>query len=73
MIKDEQKTCRWIYRPGTDNSHWAMTTCKKGFNYLSKLNDLESYVGVANYYNGRSCPICGKSIKMDYSIIEGII
>ena len=68
-----KETCRWIYRPGTNNTHWAMTTCKKGYNYLSKLNGSEPYVGVADSYNGRMCPICKKSIKMDYSIIEETI
>ena len=63
--------CRWIYRPGTNNSHWANTTCKPGFNYLSRLKDgSPSSVGCANWYNGKECPICGKPIKMDYSIIE---
>lgn len=64
------KYCRWIYRPGFNNSHWAYTTCKKGFNYLSRLQHSESYIGVADYYNNKQCPICGKRIKMDYSIID---
>lgn len=66
-----KEKCRWIYRPGTNNSHWAFTTCKSGFNYLSKLSNSEPYVGVADYYNGKQCPICGKPIEMDYSLIDG--
>lgn len=64
------KYCRWIYRPGINNSHWAMTTCKKGFNYLSKINHCEPYIGCADAYNNRLCPICNKSIKIDYCIID---
>ena len=66
----DNKYCRWIYRPGLNNSHWAYTTCKRGFNYLSKLHNSDPYIGVADYYNNSQCPICGKRIKMDYSIID---
>ena len=62
--------CRWIYRPGTNNSHWANTTCKPGFNYLSKIIGAKSVVGCADIYNNCLCPICGKLIKIDYSLIE---
>ena len=66
------KYCRWIYRPGIENSHWAMT-CKKTFNYLSKIDHCEPYIGCADVYNDRLCPICNRPIKMDYCIIENIV
>jgi len=62
--------CIWIYRPGNNNSHWAMTTCVKGFNYLSKISSCDQVVGCADLYNNRQCPICGKPIKMDYRLIS---
>lgn len=62
--------CKWIYSSGTNNSHWAHTTCRSGFNYLSKIKECEPYVGVADYYNDKQCPICGKPIKMDYGLIN---
>ena len=58
--------CIWIYRPGNNNSHWAKTTCKKGFSYLSKIKKCEPYIGVADYYNNKKCHICGNPIEMDY-------
>ena len=62
--------CRWIYRPGTNGSHFARI-CNGQFNYLSKIiSDKEQYVGVADTYNNRLCPVCGKPIKMDYRIIQ---
>lgn len=62
--------CIWEYRPGTKDSHFAYTPCNPGFNFLSKLPDCKPYVGVADWYNGRTCPICGKRIKMDYRLIK---
>lgn len=62
--------CIWVYRPGTNGSHFAFTPCKPGFNFLSKLPDSKPYVGVADYYNGYSCPKCGKRIQVDYSNIN---
>lgn len=64
------RECVWIYRPGTDNTHFAFTTCRPGFNYLSKVSKSKPYVGVADFYNGYNCPICGNKIRMDYSNIE---
>ena len=58
--------CCWIYRPGTNGSHWAYTVCRPGFNYLSKLPSGSPYVGVADFYNGKLCPICWRKIRMDY-------
>ena len=67
----DDKYCRWIYRPGTNGSHHARISCNGQFNYLSKLISVkESYVGVADEYNGRLCPACGRPIRMDYCIIE---
>lgn len=61
--------CNWIYRPGTNSSHWAKSSCRKGFNYLSRIKNCESYIGVADYYNNKQCPVCGKPIKIDYCIL----
>ena len=66
----EKEYCRWIYRPGTNNSHWANTTCKGGFNPLTRIKNCEPYVGVADFYNGKICMVCGKPIQMDYALIE---
>ena len=64
------KECVWVYRPGTDGSHWAYTPCQPGFNYLSKIARSEPLVGVADAYVGRICPICGGKIRMDYVTIK---
>ncbi len=65
--------CLWIYRPGTLDSHFALTTCTPGnYNYLSKIGASFPRVGVADWYNGRLCPICGKEIKMDYRFVEEV-
>lgn len=66
----KKEKCKWIYRPGLNNSHWAYTTCEGGFNYLSKLLNSEPYIGVADYYNGKQCPICGKCIEINYDLIR---
>jgi hypothetical protein len=68
-----KEKCRWVYRPGTNNSHWANTKCKGGFNYLSRLKNSEPYAGVADYYNNKLCPICGKPIEMDYSLVNDFV
>lgn len=62
--------CVWIYRPGTNDTHFAFTSCRPGFNFLSKVSKSKPYVGVADFYNDYNCPICGKRIRMDYSNIE---
>lgn len=61
--------CVWAYCPGTERSHWAYTPCRPGYNYLSKISPCKPYVGVADWYTGRMCPICGKNIRMDYARI----
>lgn len=66
------KECIWEYRPGTDDSHFAFTPCSPGFNFLSKIGKEKPSVGVADIYNGRICPICGKIIKMSYKVIKEV-
>lgn len=68
---EEKEYCRWIYRPGTNNSHFAVIGCKKQINYLSKIwNEKEQCEGVADVYNNRLCPVCERPIKMDYCIVK---
>ena len=62
--------CIWKYREGLNGSHYAFTPCKKGFSYLSRISESKSYVGVADYYNGITCPICGKQVQLDYSDLK---
>lgn len=62
--------CTWMYRPGANNSHWARLSCDGKFNYLSKIQSSEEYIGVADLYNGRLCPVCNRPIRMSYAIIE---
>jgi len=51
--------CEWAIREGKDDTLWAYTPCKNGFNYLSKAYKVE-YLKVC--YEDRLCPICGKPI-----------
>lgn len=60
--------CRWVVREGTSDSYWAFTPCKKGFNYLSKVNRVEE---IETAYEGRECPICGKSIYIVLDLVKG--
>lgn len=62
--------CLWTYRPGTSGSHWAYAECNKGFNPLTKLPDSEPYIGVADFYNGKLCPCCGKTIEINYDNLK---
>ena len=63
-----KQQCVWIYRNGTNNSHWAKPSCGKPgeYNFLSKIYPSEPAVGVADWYNGKACPRCGKEIIMHY-------
>lgn len=61
------KTCKWVVRPGSNNTYWAYTPCKSGFNYLSKINKVDE---IEETYNGRRCPICGKSIVCNMKLVE---
>lgn len=62
----DNKYCKWVIRPGTSGSLWAHTPCKHGFNYLSKISRPSE---VEDAYNGRLCPICGRTIKIDMSLM----
>lgn len=33
---------------------------------VTRCKNCKSYIGVADYYNNKQCPICGNPIKMDY-------
>ena len=58
--------CKWYYRQGTGNSHWALRDCGDAV-YLSKIPcSKKSSVGIANFYDGRICPKCHRKIKMFY-------
>lgn len=65
-------TCRWIYRPGKNNSHWTHPSCAKSdaFNYLSRVVSKEQVSGCADYYNNKVCPECGKVVVMDYRLMK---
>ena len=52
--------CKWTVRPGVGNTLWAFTPCERGFNYLSKVKDIED---VKPAYDNRICPICGNVIE----------
>ena len=60
--------CRWVIREGTNNSYWAFTPCKRGFNPLTKISRSEE---IKDAYNGRLCPICGNPIKCNMELIGG--
>ena len=62
-----EKICKWAVRPGTNNTFWAFTPCKPGFNYLSKVNRPES---VKPTYDGHICPICGNRIKCNIELLQ---
>lgn len=63
----DNKYCKWVVRPGNNNSLWAHTPCKHGFNPLTKVHRLSD---VEDAYNGRLCPICGRTIKIDMSLMK---
>ena len=60
-------TCKWIVREGTNNSFWAYTPCKRGFNYLSKISKASE---IKKAYNERVCPICGNKIVCNMELIS---
>lgn len=64
--------CRWVYTPGTNNSHWAHPSCAKSgeFNYLSRVTSKVQVPGCADCYNNKVCPECGKIIVIDYRLIK---
>ena len=59
--------CKWVIRPGTNNSFWAHTPCKHGYNPLTKVKRVSD---IEDTYNGRSCPICGRPIHIDLSLMS---
>jgi len=60
--------CKWIIRPSNNpNDFFAFTTCKSGFNYLSKAKNLDE---VKSAYQGKECPICKNKIELDFRDIE---
>lgn len=62
--------CKWIYRPGTNGSHFAMASCDHDFKYLSKIIGAPQVYGCADFYNGKRCPACGQTIEMDYTLMS---
>ena len=62
-------TCKWIIREGTNNTFWAYTPCKRGFNYLSRIDKVEQ---IKPFYDGRQCPICGKPIECNIELITEV-
>lgn len=61
--------CNWIVRDGTNNTFWAYTPCKRGFNYLSRIGKVEQ---IKPFYDGRQCPICGKSIVCNIDLVTEV-
>lgn len=59
-------TCRWVIREGRGFRYWALTTCKRGFNPLTRVNESGD---IKKYYDGRLCPICGRKISCDTSLL----
>ena len=62
--------CKWTIREGTNNTFWAWTPCKAGFNYLSKINKTED---IKPIYDNRECPICKRPIVCNTELLNDII
>lgn len=62
-------TCKWIVREGSGFPFWAYTTCKSGFNPLSRISKVEQ---IKPYYDGRQCPICSKPIECNIELVAEI-
>lgn len=62
--------CTWWYRAGTNDTHFAIATCDKKAKYLSKIPKSTQHIRVADFYNDRICPVCGKIIEMKYDLLE---
>lgn len=58
--------CKWIVRNGTNNTFWAYTPCKRGFNYLSRTNKADQ---IKSLYDNRLCPICNKLIECNIELV----
>lgn len=65
-INNKNGYCNWIYRSGTNNSHWADISCIRKLVYLSKVKECEPFEGCADTYNGRICQSCNRIIKVIY-------
>ena len=61
--------CKWVVREGTYDTFWAHTPCKDGFNYLSKVHTAEQ---IKPTYDGRQCPICGKTIEINTELLKEV-
>lgn len=59
-LGDDLPYCRWVVREGNGFPYWAMTTCKKGFNPLSKVKRVKD---IKKVYDDTYCPICGRPVK----------
>ena len=59
--------CKWTVRNGINNSYWAFTPCKPGFNYLSRISQANE---IKKAYNGCLCPICGNTIVCNTELVE---
>ena len=60
-------TCRWIVRECKGFKYWAFTTCKQGYNPLSKVSTIQ---GIKECYDGRLYPICKNVIEIDLTNVE---
>lgn len=64
---DSSMICKWFYRPAVhEGDHFAIASCDHGSKYLSKIIGEPQEIGVADFYNGKQCPSCGRAIRMDY-------
>lgn len=61
--------CKWVIRPGTENTLWAYLPCRKTYNYLSKTSKKEQ---VKQTYDGKLCPVCNKPVECDVKLLEGV-
>lgn len=64
--------CKYQYRPGVNQSHWAYASCdiSDAPLYLSRISSHSQEVGCADWYNGRQCCRCETTITMDYSLFK---
>ena len=71
-----KEMCDWEYHPGQDNGlkggHFAWLPCAPdGYNHLTRIGNVKTGIGVADFYNGKCCPCCGKTVKVHYNRIGG--
>lgn len=59
-------SCKWIVREGNGFPFWAYTTCKSGFNPLSRICKVRQ---IKPLYDGRRCPICGNLIECNIELV----